>query len=170
MSRVSDLDRDRAVELVQQAYADGRLDPAELEVRLERALTATSADELAPVVADLPGEELVRLESVGGRVTRTGDWQVPRRLRIDSEYGSVRLDLTQAHVPYAQVDIELRLAYGRALIILPAGASADADGVRTEWGRVICKAPGRPRPGGLHVHVAGELPYGRLIIRSSRKR
>ncbi|MEV1003802.1 DUF1707 domain-containing protein [Nonomuraea sp. NPDC050202] len=168
MTPISDLDRDRAVELVQQAYADGRLDPAELEIRLERALTATSSHELEPIVADLPGDELVRLESVGGRLTRTGDWQVPRRLHVDSEYGNVRLDLSQAHVPYGRVDIELRLAYGRALIILPAGASANTDGVRTEWGRVTCKVPGRPRPGGLHVEVTGELPYGRLAIRTSR--
>ncbi|GAA2205051.1 DUF1707 domain-containing protein [Nonomuraea monospora] len=169
MTRVTDLDRDRAVELVQQAYADGRLDPAELEARLERALTATSACELTPVVADLPGDEVVRIESVGGRVIRTGDWKVPRRLRVDSEYGNVRLDLSQAHVPYGRVDIELRLAYGRALIILPAGASADVDEVRTDWGRVVCKVPGRLGTGGLHVHVTGELPYGRLTIRDARR-
>ncbi|UBU08717.1 DUF1707 SHOCT-like domain-containing protein [Nonomuraea gerenzanensis] len=169
MTHVSDLDRDRAVELVQQAYADGRLDPAELEVRLERALTATSSQELAPVVADLPGDEPVRLESTGGRLTREGDWQVPRRLRVDSEYGNVRLDLSRAHVPYARVEIELRLAYGRALIILPAGASADTDGVRTEWGRVTCKVAGRPRQGGLHVQITGELPYGRLTVRDARR-
>ncbi|NJP92908.1 DUF1707 domain-containing protein [Nonomuraea sp. FMUSA5-5] len=168
VSRVSDLDRDRAVTLVQQAYAVGRLDQAELEVRLERALTAVSPGDLAPVVADLPGDEPVRLETVGGRVTRTGDWQVPQRLRIESEYGSVRLDLSRAHVPYGQVDIELRLAYGRALIILPAGATANADGVRSEWGRVICRAAGNPRHGGLHVRVTGELPYGRLVIRTRR--
>ncbi|PRX58212.1 uncharacterized protein DUF1707 [Nonomuraea fuscirosea] len=41
-ARVSDGDRDRVVELVQQAYADGRLDQEELERRLERALTSVS--------------------------------------------------------------------------------------------------------------------------------
>ncbi|WP_424535539.1 DUF1707 SHOCT-like domain-containing protein [Sphaerisporangium viridialbum] len=44
-------------DLVQQAYADGRLSSTELELRLERALTATSAHELRPVVADLPGRD-----------------------------------------------------------------------------------------------------------------
>jgi hypothetical protein len=166
-THVSGLDREGAVELVQQAYAEGRLDSAELERRLGLALTATSSRDLAPVVADLP-DDVVRLESTGGRVTRTGDWQVPRRLRIDSEYGNVRLDLSKARIPYARIDIELRLAYGRATIVLPPGASANADGMRTEWGRVTCKAAGRPRPGELHVHITGELPYGRLTIRNSR--
>lgn len=102
---VSDRERDRAVELVQQAYADGRLGPAELERRLEAALTAASSHELEPVVADLP-EEAVRLASTGGRITRTGDWHVPRRLRIESEYGRVRLDLSRAHIPYTRIDVE----------------------------------------------------------------
>ncbi|NUW42553.1 DUF1707 SHOCT-like domain-containing protein [Nonomuraea rhodomycinica] len=167
MNAVSDVDRERAVELVQQAYADGRLDPAELERRLERALTATSAHELEPVVADLP-DEVVLITTTGGRVTRAGDWQVPRRLRIESEYGGVRLDLSRAHVPYTRIDVELRLGYGSATIILPAGASADTDGVRTAWGRVTCKAAGRPRPGELHVKVTGQMPYGRLTIRAAR--
>src|SRR5689334_19269294 len=34
-----------------------------------------------------------------------------------------------------------RLGYGSATIVLPRGASANADGVRTEWGRVTCEAP-----------------------------
>ncbi|MEU0572661.1 DUF1707 domain-containing protein [Nonomuraea sp. NPDC005983] len=168
MSTVSGFDRERAVELVQQAYADGRLGPAELEQRLELALTATSSHELEPVVADLP-DEVVHLAATGGRVTRTGDWHVPRRLRIDSEYGKVRLDLSRAHVPYTRIDIELWLAYGGAAIILPAGASANVDGVRTEWGSVTCKAPGRQSPGRLHVQITGELPYGRLTIRTARR-
>ncbi|GGT05474.1 DUF1707 domain-containing protein [Nonomuraea spiralis] len=167
MNGVTGPDRERAVELVQQAYADGRLDPAELERRLELALTATSSGELEPIVADLP-DEVVHLTSAGGSVTRAGDWDVPRRLRVDSAYGSVRLDLSRAYVPYARIDIELRLAYGSATIIVPAGASANVDGVRSEWGRVSCKAPGRPRPGRPHVHVTGALPYGRLRIRAAR--
>ncbi|MCF6470409.1 DUF1707 domain-containing protein [Nonomuraea sp. MG754425] len=168
MSAVSDLDREHAVELVQQAYAAGRLSAAELDVRLGQALTAVSSPELDQVVADLPGEEEVRLASLGGQLKRTGDWQVPRRLRVDSEYGRVRLDLSRAHVPYPVIDIELHLAYGGATIILPAGASVNTDGVRVQWGQVVCKAAGRPGPGGLHVRVTGDLPYGRLVIRTAR--
>ncbi|MFI9594666.1 DUF1707 domain-containing protein [Nonomuraea sp. NPDC052265] len=165
---VSGVDRERAVELVQQAYAEGRLDPAELERRLELALTATSSRDLEPIVADLP-DQAVRLASTGGGVTRTGDWEVPRRLCVDSKYGKVRLDLSRAHIPYPRIEIELRLAYGSATIILPVGATANTDGVRSEWGRVTCKVPGRPHPGHPHVQVTGDLPYGRLVIRPARR-
>ncbi|SDK84409.1 DUF1707 SHOCT-like domain-containing protein [Nonomuraea jiangxiensis] len=167
-AHLSERDREQAVELVQQAYAEGRLDPAELERRLDLALTATSAQELEPILGDLP-DEVVRLRSTGGRVTRAGDWQVPRRLHIESEFGKVRLDLSEARIPYPRIDIELRLAHGGATILLPAGASANVDGVRTEWGRVTCKAAGRPRPGGLHVQISGELPFGRLTVRTTRR-
>ncbi|GII69410.1 hypothetical protein Sme01_18860 [Sphaerisporangium melleum] len=163
---MNEADRDRAVELVQQAYAEGRLGATELELRLERALTATCVDDLRPVVADLP-DETVRLWSVGGRLTRTGHWQVPRRLRVESEYGRVRLDLSRAHIPHRRVDIELRLTYGHATIVLPAGAGADTYAVRAAWGHVTCEPS--PRLGGLHVHVTGDLPYGHLTVRTARK-
>ncbi|GLW25540.1 hypothetical protein Mame01_55820 [Microbispora amethystogenes] len=173
MGHVPDRERDRAVELVQQAYADGRLGPAELERRLELALTATASGELEPVVAGLADDdeddEVVRIASTGGLIKRVGDWHVPRRLRIDSEYGRVKLDLSQAHIPYPRIDIELRLAYGGATITLPAGASANADGVRIGWGRVTSKAAGRRCPGRLHVQIAGDLPYGSITIRTARR-
>ncbi len=168
-ARVSDGDRDRVVELVQQAYADGRLDQEELERRLERALTSVSLQELDLVTADLPHhDEVVKLQSIGGGLKRSGDWNVPRRLHIESAYGRVRLDLSRAVIRHTQVDIALYLAYGHATIIVPAGASANTDGVQSAWGRVSCKAPGRRRPGELHVQVTGELPYGRLLIRPAR--
>lgn len=164
---VSDDDRDTSVQLLQDGFADGRLTAGELERRLERALTARSHDDLLAVVSDLT-VDMVHLTPRSGRIRREGDWQVPRLLRIDSEYGKVRLDLSHALIRHHRVDIELWLTYGSATIVLPAGASANCDGVRTEWGGVTCKAASYARPGKLHVHLTGELTYGRLTIRNSR--
>ncbi|WP_440098634.1 DUF1707 SHOCT-like domain-containing protein [Streptosporangium sp. H16] len=173
--RVSDGERDRVVQQLQQAFADGRLGPGEMEERLERALTARSHGDLLPLIADLPDapdgpDDVLRLTSTGGRIKRSGDWQVPRLLRVESEYGGVKLDLSQALVRYPEIDIELRLPYGSATIILPPGATANVDGVRTGWGSVTCALPGRARPGALHVRITGELEYGRLRVRTSRDR
>lgn len=44
--RVSDAERDRAVAVVQEAYADGRLNESELERRLELAFSARTRTEL----------------------------------------------------------------------------------------------------------------------------
>ncbi|GAA4188519.1 DUF1707 domain-containing protein [Streptosporangium oxazolinicum] len=173
-TRVSDGERDRVVRRLQQAFADGRLGPGEMEERLERALTATSHGDLLPTVADLPDDpddldDVVQLTLTGGRIRRSGDWQVPRLLRVESEYGGVRLDLSRAVVRHQEIDIELRLAYGSAAIVLPPGATANADGVRTSWGSVICAAPGRARPGRLHVRITGELGYGGVRVRTPRR-
>lgn len=44
--RVSDAEREQTVELLRSAYADGRLDHFELDLRLQQAMTATTAVDL----------------------------------------------------------------------------------------------------------------------------
>lgn len=52
--RASDADREAAVARLGAHAAAGRLDPAELEVRVEAALAARNTGELAHLEADLP--------------------------------------------------------------------------------------------------------------------
>jgi uncharacterized protein DUF1707 len=52
--RAADADRDRTVERLRDAAAEGRLTPDDLERRLETALAAPTYAELDRVVADLP--------------------------------------------------------------------------------------------------------------------
>lgn len=51
--RIGDVERDGVVEHLKLAYARGRLDIDDFDRRLERALTARTAADLAPVTADL---------------------------------------------------------------------------------------------------------------------
>jgi len=50
----SDAERERVAERLRTAAGEGRLTPAELEERLERAFRARTDAELVPLVADLP--------------------------------------------------------------------------------------------------------------------
>lgn len=52
--RIGDAERDRAVELLRENLALGRLDQAEFDERLEAALSARYADDLTPLFVDLP--------------------------------------------------------------------------------------------------------------------
>jgi hypothetical protein len=52
--RVSDGDRDRVVEELRAHAAEGRLTVEELEDRVQRALVARTAGELAALIRDLP--------------------------------------------------------------------------------------------------------------------
>ncbi len=173
--RASDADRELIAQQLQQAFTEGRLDRFELEDRLGLALTAKTHAELTRLVEDLPAEtppsaEPVLLKSVHDQVKRTGDWAVPRRLRIVAKHGGVHLDFTQAVVPHPVVDIELDLKYGSGKIVLPEGATADVDGFHTTYGSVSSTVAGRPRPGVLHLVVHGESKYGQLTVRYPRKR
>ncbi|MFD3542752.1 DUF1707 domain-containing protein [Streptomyces sp. NPDC058662] len=53
--RASDADRDRVVERLRDAVAEGRLDMEEFEERLEAAYTSRTYAELEPLTRDLPG-------------------------------------------------------------------------------------------------------------------
>jgi hypothetical protein len=58
--RVADSDRERAVERLRHAAAEGRLEPEELEERVESALRARTDGELQSLTGDLPSERRAR--------------------------------------------------------------------------------------------------------------
>jgi len=51
----STADRDRAVDYLKTAFAEGRLGPEEYDARLSRALTARTYTDLDALIVDLPG-------------------------------------------------------------------------------------------------------------------
>ncbi|MCX2934192.1 DUF1707 domain-containing protein [Mycobacterium sp. CVI_P3] len=60
--RVGDRDRQATADMLSQALAQGYLDLAEYETRVQAAFTAETADALRRVVADLPVEHLRRTD------------------------------------------------------------------------------------------------------------
>lgn len=94
--RASDADRETAVDILCAAVADRRLDLAELEERVEAALSAKTLTELAALIADLfpltppreltpPGElppprELPSEPKVPSRASTTERWELIRSL------------------------------------------------------------------------------------------
>jgi Domain of unknown function (DUF1707)/2TM domain len=63
--RASDRDRERAAETLRDAAAEGRLQLAELEERLEAAYTARTDAELAALTSDLPAAARPRRSWLG---------------------------------------------------------------------------------------------------------
>ena len=64
-ARVSDADRERAVDVLRAAFAEGRLTRDEHGTRMERAYRARTYAELAAVSADLPAGPLGTLSPPG---------------------------------------------------------------------------------------------------------
>jgi hypothetical protein len=54
--RASDADRDAVVDRLREAAGEGRLEPDELEQRVDGALHARTYGDLAELLADLPGD------------------------------------------------------------------------------------------------------------------
>lgn len=77
--RTSDSERDRVAQLLQEHFAQGRLDHEEFTQRLSEVYKAKTVDELSEVTNDLPERDLADV----GRAAATdaGAGTVPLRLR-----------------------------------------------------------------------------------------
>jgi hypothetical protein len=180
--RVSHDDRDRVAEVLRVAAGDGRLTLEELEERLESCFAARTYGDLAPLVADLPGQamavaapvpakEVARVRRVGGNVRYEGAWEVPRRLEFEIRGGNVRLDFTAAVVGAPLTEVEVEMRGGNLQLIVPDGWAVDAQEVDFRGGSVVHRdARDRdPAVPVLHrVTVTGAIVGGNVVIRPPR--
>jgi hypothetical protein len=65
--RTSDAERDRVAQLLQEHFAQGRLDHEEFTDRLGRVYKARTTDELATVTNDLPERDLADIRGASSR-------------------------------------------------------------------------------------------------------
>jgi hypothetical protein len=180
--RASHQDRDQVVEILRVAAGDGRLSAAELDQRVEAALTARTYRELAQLTADLPAvaghpgaaapqaKDLVRIDCKGANARRDGDWVVPRRMEIRAVGGTVKLDFTQAVITQPTLRIEAEVRGGNLIMVTRPGIEVDADDVAVHGGGVKV----RPVPGPkslvlLRIEVSGEAKGGHIVARPPRR-
>lgn len=74
--RIGDAERDRAADLLRDNFAEGRLDQAEFDERIGRALTAKTQADLDPLFVDLPGPRPSGAPATTGAY-RPPPWQQP---------------------------------------------------------------------------------------------
>jgi uncharacterized protein DUF1707 len=186
--RASDADRDRVIELLRAAVADGRLDQAEFDERLDATLAARTIDALAPLTADLisapgstgalplplplagtptePAAELITIKERHGTVRRDGRWTLPHRLVLRTVWCGVMLDLTNAVRSGPELIIELRVRGGNVELVLAPGMVVDANGLAVRHSRLaISRDAGDNTPETLSVHLVGRMKHGRIGTR-----
>ena len=172
-ARLSDADRERAVARLNAAVGEGRISLTEFEERVDGVLRAGIGAELMPYVADLPADTVgapadeVELRANAGSLKRSGRWAVPRRLVVRAKGGSTKLDMRHAVFGGRTVEISLSTAGGSTTIVLPPGATANVDGVKTSGGSAHIRVPAVPEPGSTapHVVVTGSAAGGSLTVR-----
>ena len=184
--RASDADRDRVIELLRAAVADGRLDPVEFDERLDAALAARTIDALAPLTADLiavpgsaaartlppagtpaePAAELLTIKERHGSVRRDGRWTLPHRLVLRTAWSDVMLDLSSAVPSGPELVIELRVSGGNVELVLAPGMVVDANELAVRYSKLaISRDAGDNTPETLRVRLVGRMRHGRIDTR-----
>ncbi|MGM1059759.1 DUF1707 SHOCT-like domain-containing protein [Saccharothrix sp. Mg75] len=186
--RVSDAEREHVIGLLQKAIGLGLLTLDEFTERTDIALASKTRGELNAVLLDLPGivhnaqvppasaasaatpvalVERQELKATMSSVNRKGSWTVPRRLVVHSRMGSTQLDFRKASIPHAVVDIELDVTAGSVKLVLPDGATVNAENVELAASNMRDKvgtgADGRP-----HFVVHGSVRAGSVEIKKKR--
>jgi len=138
--RVSDLEREDAAERLRAAAGEGRLSYTELEDRLEQTYGAKTYGELVKVTSDLPnglvqpaqsqplsrGSKQIRV--VLSEARRTGAWLAPQHTDVNAVLGDVKLDYTEAEIPYPDVYIDVTAVLADVTIRVPDDAVVDLNG------------------------------------------
>ncbi|GAA2421570.1 DUF1707 domain-containing protein [Actinomadura vinacea] len=172
--RASDADRERVVNVLGEALADGRLTLDEHSERTTRAYQARTLGELTGLTGDLSPEEaqpiLVDDRPVSaffGRMRREGRWVVPVKLPILALFGTVELDLREAVLQRRHIVLDSLVVGGRVRIVVPEGVQVNVTG-RT----ILSTREVRTRPAaeGPTIEVGGTFLFGSVSARSPKRK
>jgi hypothetical protein len=174
--RASDADRDRVIDVLRAATADGRLTADEFSERMEAALASRTFRELAPLTADLAAapaqqknaqaEDVIRIDQRGGSVQRTGRWVVPRRLEMHPSWCDVNLNFTDAIVMHDTLHVDMKMRGGSLILVTGPGVVVDADSLTTRYTDISIHPPTEPdTPVRLRIRLVGRMRYGYIEAR-----
>jgi hypothetical protein len=176
--RASDADRDRVLDVLRDAAADGRLTAAEFDERMEAALSSRTLGDLAVLTADLgpglgrPGaataqaEDVVRIDQRGGSVQRRGGWVVPQRLELRPSWCDVTLDFTEAVISADTLVVDLHMRGGSLILVTRPGIVVDAVSLAVRYTDVEIRPDAEPGvPVILRVQLTGRMRYGYIGTR-----
>jgi hypothetical protein len=161
--RASDADRDRVVEVLGTASAEGRLSPEEYSQRIDAALVARTHADLATLTSDLPAvphtnavaipEEIT---AVLGNESRKGPWVVPPHLVVRSVLGDCHLEMQEAVIEQQVTIIDVTAKFGSVTIWVPDGTDVRMTG-RAVLSAKSSELHGKPEPGAPVIVVRCDL-------------
>ncbi|MGV9788907.1 DUF1707 SHOCT-like domain-containing protein [Streptomyces sp. NPDC003435] len=186
--RASDADRERVAEILRDGLAEGRLDMAEFEERLESAYQARTYGELAPLTRDLPAPGVTAppvsftkqpvsdgswaSRIVGGEGTSTGAvavlsgfqrkgrWTMPKKFTCFAFMGGGEIDLREAYFADREVEINCVAVMGGLEVIVPPGVEVVVRGIGVMGGFEHLDPEGPADPGAPRVIITGFAFWG----------
>ena len=188
--RASDADRDQVSEVLNTAYAEGRLTFDEHQERAQSALQARTCDDLTeltadlvplqalPVHADPNRRQLVvregaiaesdKMSTVMSTVRREGSWRVRAHSVANNVMGDIKLDLTQATFDAPVVALTGTVLMGSMVIRVPLGVTVINE-VTNVLGDTSVKDIGEPDPSMPTLVLKGTNIMGDIKVRGPKK-
>ena len=188
--RASDADRDQVAEVLNAAYAEGRLALDEHQERTQAALEAKTFDDLTaltvdlvplqtlPVHANAAGTQLVvseganpeadKMSTVMSTVKREGSWRMRAHSVATNVMGDIKLDLTQATFDAPVVEVTGTQLMGSMLLRVPLGVTI-VDEVTNVLGETSISGLGEPDPSMPTIVLKGTNIMGDIKVRGPKK-
>jgi hypothetical protein len=193
VTRASDAEREAVVTRLRDAASEGRLTVEELAERIDAAYAARTQAELEPLTADLPaapasaasGPPVVGPGGGGGLASggrsatilgilgggdRKGRWRVPARTTVVNIMGGADLDLREAVLETAEVEITVWSLMGGSDITVPEGVHVELEGFALLGGNQLRLEGPPPGPGAPVVRVRAWSLMGGTDVKTRQSR
>jgi Domain of unknown function (DUF1707)/Cell wall-active antibiotics response 4TMS YvqF len=176
--RVSDAERDRVLDVLRDATAEGRLTAEEYEERASLALAARTIADLSPLTSDLPVGAPVGpmpavqdkpLIAIMGEDSRSGRWAVPEQLKSVAVMGSVKLDLTEAVPTSRETHLSCVCVMGEVSIVVPEGVDVRMDGLAIMGEKTVKKLRTPPVAGAPIIYVHAFAVMGSVEVKPKKR-
>lgn len=172
MVRLSDDERNQVVARLRSAVADGRLSLDEMEERAEQVFLARTAADLEPITADLPTptpgapRATSRVVGVLSGAKQTGRWRPAERTQATAVVGSCRIDLCDAILDVAEVEIRATAVLGSIEVLVPEGVHVELGGFAVLGSKSYRVRSSTPKPGAPTIHVDARAVFGNVTVRT----
>jgi hypothetical protein len=188
--RASDRDRDQVAEVLNTAFAEGRLGREEYDERLDQLLRAKTFNDLVGLTRDLvvvgtpapvaapqptsyqldpsaPSSGTDRMVAVFSGTERKGRWRVRRQIEAYAVFGGVDLDMREAVFESRVVEVNGIWCFGGLDIKVPEGVEVRNEVVAIFGGSEV-KHVGDPQPGAPVLVIKGVALFGGVSVRGPR--
>lgn len=180
--RASDADRDAAAAVINNALAEGRLTAEEHGDRLDAIYAAKTQAELAPLLADLPGQQAMapvtatsgqlarsrqggRIVAIFGGATRKGAWHPEPVIEVLTVFGGAELDFREAVLPGKEVTLRATSILGGVEVTVPPEMRVIDNGTAILGGREIKGGDDAVGPDSPVLRIEGICVLGGIEVR-----
>jgi hypothetical protein len=174
--RASDEDRDRVAAVLGEALATGRLTSVEHADRLETTYASVTIGDLLPLTLDLPdlsrpstvafSPERQQVTATFSKIIRGGRWVAGRHTELNSNFGALIVDLSDAVLPGREITLELNSFCGKLIVQVPKNARVIDEGSALFSKRHISGGEEGDGTGPL-IRLTGKARFGKIVV--SRK-